>query len=333
MNDKDSANDEKTPDEKVAPDAIAPVAGAEETVGAPEGAPAVVQMMAMAEEAEAVPAIAAADTAAEPVTEAETAAVVEEAPGAAAAASIRLEEKHPLAIRWMHWINFPVLATMIWSGLLIYWGDSKIDGSHQSAVYRAGIGKWTIFRFFPQWFWTWYPVSLRFWEPGGHGAAYNITMGLGYHFFFMWFFMLNGLAYVIYTLVSGEWRYLVPTTSSFKEAIQVTLYDLHIRKEPLPHRKFNGAQQIAYTAVILMGIGSLVTGLAIYKPSQAHLFTQALGGYEMARWCHFWVTMGYCVFFVIHVSQVAKAGWNNFRAMVSGYEIVPANEPSYTPDR
>ena len=32
-------------------------------------------------------------------------------------------------------------------------------------------------------------------------------------------------------------------------------------------------------------------------------------------------------------AQVAKAGWNNFRSMVSGYEIVPANEPSYTPDR
>ena len=23
-------------------------------------------------------------------------------------AGIRLERKHPLAIRWMHWINFPV---------------------------------------------------------------------------------------------------------------------------------------------------------------------------------------------------------------------------------
>ena len=30
-----------------------------------------------------------------------------------AAATIRLEKKHPLAIRWMHWVNFPVLFTMI----------------------------------------------------------------------------------------------------------------------------------------------------------------------------------------------------------------------------
>jgi thiosulfate reductase cytochrome b subunit len=323
--------DEKnTPDEDVTPEAIVPDAAAEETASAAEGAPAVAQILAMTEEAEASPAMPA-DVVAEPMTEAEVDAATEEAP--VAAASIRVEKKHPLAIRWMHWINFPVLATMIWSGLLIYWGDSKIDGSHQSAVYRAGVGKWTVFRFFPEWFWAWYPVSLRFWEPGWHGAAYNITTGLGYHFFFMWFFMLNGLAYVLYTLISGEWRYLVPTKNSFKEAIEVTLYDLHIRKEPLPHRKFNGAQQIAYTSVILMGLGSLVTGLAIYKPSQAHLITQALGGYEMARWFHFWLTMGYCVFFVIHISQVAKAGWNNFRAMVSGYEILPASKPSYTPDR
>src|ERR1051326_664357 len=32
----------------------------------------------------------------------------------------RLEKKHPLAIRWFHWINFPILFVMIWSGLLIY---------------------------------------------------------------------------------------------------------------------------------------------------------------------------------------------------------------------
>jgi thiosulfate reductase cytochrome b subunit len=326
-------NEDKAPEENVTPETIAPEAAAEETVAALEGAPAVAQIVAMAEDAEALPEMAEVDAVAEPVVEASAEAAVEEPPEVAAAASIRLEKKHPLAIRWMHWINFPVLATMIWSGLLIYWGDSKIDGSHQSAVYRLGIGKWTIFRFFPEWFWTWYPVSLSFDGRTWHGAAYNITMGLGYHFFFMWFFMLNGLAYVIYTLVSGEWRYLVPTKNSFKEAIQVTLYDLHIRKEPLPHQKFNGAQQIAYTAVILMGLGSLVTGLAIYKPSQAHLITLALGGYEMARWFHFWLTMGYCVFFVIHIAQVAKAGWNNFRSMVSGYEILPANEPSYRPDR
>ena len=63
--------------------------------------------------------------------------------------AIRLDKKHPLAIRWMHWINFPVLFTMIWSGLLIYWNDSDNAYKHPHAVYRVGVGPFTLFRFFP----------------------------------------------------------------------------------------------------------------------------------------------------------------------------------------
>jgi len=37
---------------------------------------------------------------------------------------------------------------------------------------------------------------------------------------------------------------------------------------------------------------------------------------------HFLLTAGYLAFFLIHVSQVIRAGWNNFRSMVSGYELV-----------
>lgn len=97
-----------------------------------------------------------------------------------------------------------------------------------------------------------------------------------------------------------------------------------LRKEPLPDQKFNGAQQIAYTSVVLMGLGSLATGLAIYKPVQFGWLTQALGGYQWARFEHFWLTIGYVLFFMIHIAQVIRAGWNNFRAMVVGYEVEEA---------
>jgi thiosulfate reductase cytochrome b subunit len=93
-----------------------------------------------------------------------------------------------------------------------------------------------------------------------------------------------------------------------------------------PPRKFNGAQQIAYTSVILMGAGSLLTGLAIYKPVQFAWLTSLLGGYEWARFIHFWLTVGYVMFFIVHLVQVIKAGWNNFRTMVTGYEIVSLEE-------
>lgn len=232
--------------------------------------------------------------------------------------SIRLAEKHPLAIRWMHWINFPLLFIMIWSGLLIYWADSIPPGTHAGEAYRIGIGDWTLFRLFPEWFW-------KFLD-----APYRLTEGLSYHFFFMWLFAANGLIYVLYMWSSGEWRYLVPDRKSFREAWQVALQDLGgLRKPYRSGRKYNGAQQIAYSAVILMGGGSLLTGFAIYKPTQVHLLTTALGGYETARWLHFWLTMGFCFFFVIHVAQVVRAGWNNFRSMVAGHEVVPADQPSY----
>jgi len=215
----------------------------------------------------------------------------------------RLERKHPLAIRWCHWINFPVLALMIWSGLLIYWAND---------VYRIGAGGVTLFHFFPPSFYERFHLEHR------------LAEGMAWHFLFMGFFAVNGVAYVLYTALSGEWRYLVPDRNSFREAIQVVLHDLRLRKEPLPRRKFNGAQRIAYTSVILMGAGSLLTGLSIYKPTQFAWLTSLLGGYGMARFEHFWLTMGYVLFFSVHLVQVARAGWNNFRAMVTGYEVVKA---------
>jgi thiosulfate reductase cytochrome b subunit len=225
---------------------------------------------------------------------------------------VKIEYKHSLAIRWMHWINFPLLALMIYSGLLIYWADSQHEGLNAHRVYRVGLGSWTLFRLFPPWFYN--NLDLKF----------QLARGLGYHFFFMWFFALNGVAYVLYTLLSGEWRDLVPNRSSFTEAIEVTLHDLGLRKNRLPRCKFNGAQRLAYTGVILMGAGSLLTGLAIYKPTQLHVITALLGGYEMARWFHFWLTIAYVGFFLMHVAQVIRAGWNNFRAMIIGYKISPA---------
>ncbi len=143
------------------------------------------------------------------------------------------------------------------------------------------------------------------------------------HFVFMWIFIVNGILYVGYTLFSGEWRYLVPTSlSAFRDAWQVVLHDLHLVKEAPPQEKYNAAQQIAYTGIIVMGVGSFITGLAIYKPAQLYWLAALCGGYETARLLHFALTMGYLGFFVVHVGQVILAGWNNFRGMVIGWELV-----------
>ena len=217
--------------------------------------------------------------------------------------------KHPFAIRWMHWFNFPVLTIMIWSGMLIYWAN---------AVYKIKIGSTVVVKFFPQWF---YNVL---------NIPYRLADGMAFHFIFMWLFFINGLLYVLYTAISGEWRYLLPNKYSFKESWQVLLHDLGLRKQKPPQSKYNGAQRVAYSLIIVMGFGSIITGLAIYKPVQFNAVMWLCGGYEAARLEHFILTIGYVLFFLIHLMQVIRAGWNNFRAMIAGFEIVKLKEDTNT---
>jgi thiosulfate reductase cytochrome b subunit len=220
----------------------------------------------------------------------------------------KIIQKHPLAIRWLHWINFPLLTIMVWSGLLIYWAND---------VYRIGWKDKTILKFFPDSFYNALHIPFR------------LAEGMSIHFIFMWFFALNGIIYFFYLLFSKEWKLIVPNKRSFKEAWLVVLHDLHIRKGVPDQIKYNAAQRIAYTGVIIMGFGMILTGLAIYKPIQLHWLTAMLGGYEWARAEHFIITMLFTLFFLVHIIQVILAGWNNFRGMVTGFEVVK-NKPVIT---
>jgi thiosulfate reductase cytochrome b subunit len=213
----------------------------------------------------------------------------------------KIIKKHPLAIRWFHWINFPILGIMVWSGLLIYWAND---------VYRLGWRDKTVLKFFPDTFYKALHIPFR------------LAEGMSYHFVFMWLFAINGFLYVMYLFFSGEWRLIFPNRRSLKESWQVVLHDLHIRKGMPKQVKYNAAQRIAYTGVIFMGIGSLLTGVAIYKPVQFRIVCSLLGGYEWARIEHFVLTILFTLFFIVHIVQVIIAGWNNFRGMLAGFEVV-----------
>jgi thiosulfate reductase cytochrome b subunit len=80
-----------------------------------------------------------------------------------------------------------------------------------------------------------------------------------------------------------------------------------------------------------MGVGSVISGLAIYKPTQLSWLTALLGGYEWARWEHFYLMVGYVLFFVVHIFQVAMAGWANFRSMITGYDVIDTIEAKPEP--
>ena len=149
---------------------------------------------------------------------------------------------------------------------------------------------------------------------------------MAWHFALAWVFVLNGLAYCLFLVISGQWRHLLPRRESLREAVGIALRDLAFWKRPelAPGgEKYNHAQRLAYTGVIVLGALMVVTGLAIYKPAKLAWLAAALGGYQAARTEHFLITCLFVGFFFVHIAQVARAGWNNFRSMICGRELAP----------
>ena len=214
--------------------------------------------------------------------------------------------KHSRASRWMHWINFPLLMIMIWSGLRIYWADLRDPVG-------VGIGAWHWFDLFPDWF------NERL------GLERKLARGLAFHLAFGWLFTLNGVAYGLYLWRSGDWRHLVPGRGAIRDCARVFVYDLTFGKLGTmpPQGRYNAAQRVSYSAIVAMGGLVVLTGLAIYKPTQLSALTSAFGGYESARMIHFLTTIGFLLFFGVHLMQVVRAGWSNFASMITGYELEP----------
>jgi thiosulfate reductase cytochrome b subunit len=205
--------------------------------------------------------------------------------------------KHSLWIRWTHWINFPVLSLMVWSGILIYWAND---------VYKP---------FFPQKVYDVFHLDHR------------LALGMAIHFTLMWFLILNGITYVLYLLISGEWRTITPKPRDFRDALFVTLHDLKLIKNAPAQGKFNAAQKIAYSSITVITFALVLTGLAIYKPIQLNWLTSLLGGYETARLIHFILMLGTVAFFIVHVLQVARTGFGNFSSMIAGFEVTSKTWP------
>lgn len=259
---------------------------------------------------------------------------------------MRLERKHPLAIRWFHWVHFPVLFAMAWSGLLILWANDVYPTRIYQALYRplhGGREDETP----PLWLKVpdrviLYPVGAKAVYAGADDppglpparyaivTGYRLAEGMAWHFALAWVFGLNGLAYALFLAASGEWRHLLPRRESLRGAVGIAVRDLAFWKRPeLARRgeKYNHAQRLAYTGVVAIGGLMLLTGLAIYKPARLAWLAAALGGYQTARLEHFVLTCLFLLFFFVHVAQVVRAGWNNFRGMVTGHELVREEKP------
>lgn len=212
----------------------------------------------------------------------------------------------------MHWINFPLLTIMIWSGLRIYWAND---------VYDISFAGWTAFNFFPD------AVNEAL------NLERKLARGMAFHLTFGWLFAINGVIYGIYSLATREWRKLAPDRHSLRDALQVVRHELHLGGKGMPPQpRYNAAQRLTYSGVIGLGALAVLSGFAIFKPVQLSLLTTILGGYESARAIHFIVTMAFLAFFLLHLLQVARAGWANFASMITGYEVESVDAVSAKPD-
>jgi thiosulfate reductase cytochrome b subunit len=173
---------------------------------------------------------------------------------------------HPLWVRVSHWINALAMVIMIGSGWEIY-NASPLFGFT-----------------FPR------TITIGGWLAGA----------LLWHFAAMWLLAINGIIYVALGIATGRFRRkLLPirpreVVGDLKSALQGRLAhdDLSV---------YNAVQRLLYLGVILAGIVIVLSGLSIWKPVQMQELTALFGGYDAARYVHFFAMASIVGFVVVHV--------------------------------
>ena len=206
--------------------------------------------------------------------------------------------RHHWIVRLTHWATAVVLAGMIASGLQIYEAYARFGG--RGGPYLPSPFDGTQF---PRW------GRLGGWLAGA----------LNWHFALMWPLVTLGLVYVAYLARSGEWRALLFRPRDVPGALQMARYYLRLRGDHPPQGKHNPLQKLAYTTVIALGVLAVLTGLAIYKPTQLSWLTTLLGGFQAARYWHFWIVWIFVAFTIVHVILVFVVDPASLRAMLTGW--------------
>ncbi len=175
---------------------------------------------------------------------------------------------HPLPVRVMHWTNAVAIFIMIGSGWRIYNDDVIFGFLHfPDAVV---IGKW---------------------------AQY----GLQWHFFGMWIFAINGLLYLGYGIATGRFRQkLFPL--SLREILATVADALRFRlaHDDLTH--YNAVQKILYLGIMAVGVLTVISGLALWKPVQFSELAVLFGRFQTIRLVHFLCMSAIVLFLLVHVT-------------------------------
>ncbi|MGO4716526.1 cytochrome b/b6 domain-containing protein [Bradyrhizobium sp. 2TAF24] len=198
------------------------------------------------------------------------------------AAAMPAKVIQPAWVRIVHWINALAMILMIMSGWQIYNASPLFDFTFSHAI---TLGGWL-------------------------GGA------LLWHFAAMWLLMVNGLIYVVSGLVTGRFRRkLLPLTPA--GVIADTRAALTGRLSHADLSTYNQVQKLLYGGIILIGIVIVLSGLSIWKPVQLQWLTALFGGYDTARYVHFFCMAAIVAFLVVHVA-LALLVPKSLRAMIIG---------------
>jgi thiosulfate reductase cytochrome b subunit len=194
---------------------------------------------------------------------------------------------HPLPLRIMHWTNAVAIFIMIGSGWKIY-NDDVIFG------------------------WLYFPDFIVIGKWAQHG--------LQWHFFGMWIFVLNGLAYLTYGIASGRFRRkLFPISVRELLATVGDALRFKLAHDDLTH--YNAVQKILYLGIMLIGILIVISGLALWKPVQFSELASLFGNFQTIRLVHFLCMSAIVGFLLVHVA-LALLVPQSLVAMLTGGLVV-----------
>jgi thiosulfate reductase cytochrome b subunit len=134
----------------------------------------------------------------------------------------------------------------------------------------------------------------------------SITLGgwlagaLLWHFAAMWLLVINGIVYVTLGILTGRFRR--------------KLWPIRPRDVVAD---YNAVQKLAYAGVLLAGVVIVLSGMALWKPIQFQELAALFGGYEGARYVHFFAMAAIVGFVVVHVIMAIVVP-RSLRAIVTG---------------
>jgi Ni/Fe-hydrogenase b-type cytochrome subunit len=206
-------------------------------------------------------------------------------------------KRHHAVVRITHWVNVVALTIMVGSGLRIFNAYPAFARKGESFCCYPFANKEI-------------PASLTF--GGWLAGARN------WHFAMMWVLAVNGLVYLGFIYLHGEWRDLVPRRGIIRDAFEMVKFYLFARRDHPRQGKHNALQRLAYFSMPVIGIVAVITGIAIWKPVELSWLTSALGGYVWARYWHFWAMLLLVVLTIGHVFMVFTVDPYSIPAMITG---------------